>query len=110
AFRRQGLLHHLRLRKSLPPLQRSGVGWRAAGARAVCEVWVPSLPMREGSEATVSDLRAEPLRVSEGALLSLRSEPMRMQKEDQSDGEACQRQRADHSAYDLHDFLASRRH
>jgi hypothetical protein len=29
ALRRQGLLHDLRLREGPPPLQRSGVGWRA---------------------------------------------------------------------------------
>ena len=37
AVRRQGLLHDLRLREGAPPLQRSGMGRRAAGAGA-CQV------------------------------------------------------------------------
>src|SRR5271170_631189 len=102
------LLHHLRLREGVLALQRSRMGRRAAGTGTVPEVWLSSLPMREGIAAVMSHLRETALRVPGGTLRGLRSAPLRVQKEDEGKSEACRRERARHPAHGMHHLLAHR--
>ena len=52
------------------PLQRSRVGWRAAGTGAVPEVQVPALPVRKATARALSRLRQAALRMRRGSLVA----------------------------------------
>ena len=52
-LRRQGILHHLRLREGLPAFQRSGVGRRTAGTGTMLEVRLPPCACAKSRAATM---------------------------------------------------------
>ena len=103
----EGLLHDLRFREGAPPLQRSRMGWRAAGTGTMPEVQLPALPMRKATARALSRLRQAALRMRTGALPQVRPASLRLQEKSQ--GETGGRQRAHHSAHDGNQLLASRR-
>jgi type I restriction enzyme R subunit len=65
--RRQGLLHHLRLREGPPPLQRSGMGRRAGGAGAdraeTAQAYPPDEPAGNGKMSDGAENKRSPAKI-----------------------------------------------